>query len=117
MSGCTNYAAGLSAEDRVAEDYARRGFTVAARRWRSPAGEIDLVARDGDALVFVEVKKSRDFARAAARLTRRQTERIMASALAFLAGEGRSLDTEMRFDLAMVDGAGRIKRLENAFGA
>ena len=117
MSGITSYAAGLSAEDCVARDYARRGLTVAARRWRSPAGEIDLVARDGDTLVFVEVKQSRDFARAAARLTRRQMERITTSALAFLAGEGRSLDTEMRFDLAMVDAAGRVERLENAFGA
>ena len=115
MSGQISHLAGLSAEDRVAADYEDRGMTMAARRWRGPGGEIDLVARDGAALVFIEVKKSRDFAAAAARVTRRQTERIMASAAAFLADEPAGQDTEMRFDVALVDGMGRIQRAENAF--
>ena len=52
------YHAGLSAEDRIADDYERRGYSVAQRRWRGKGGEIDLIAQDGDGLVFIEVKKA-----------------------------------------------------------
>lgn len=113
MSGIVSYHAGLSAEGAVADHYGRRGLPVAGRRWRGRAGEIDLIARDGDALIFVEVKKSRDFARAAERLTRAQFERIWATAAEFLAGEPRGQLTEARLDLALVDGLGRIRIVEN----
>ena len=56
--GRTEHLAGLAAEERIAQDYERRGFPVAGRRWRGQGGEIDLIARDGDALIFIEVKKS-----------------------------------------------------------
>lgn len=117
MRGRTGYHAGLAAEDRIAQDYERRGFAVARRRWRGASGEIDLIVRDGDALIFIEVKKSRDFARAAERLGARQMARLCQSAEEFLADEPRGLLTEMRFDVALVDGQGRHHILENAFGA
>lgn len=62
MNGSTSYHAGLAAEDIVAQDYARRDHGIAARRWRGKSGEIDLIAREGDTVVFVEVKKSHSFA-------------------------------------------------------
>ena len=111
----TGYYAGLAAEDIVATDYATRDHVVAARRWRGQAGEIDLIAREGDTVVFVEVKKSRSFATAAARLGGRQMERIVASATEFLAGEPRGQLTDVRFDLAIVNGFGDLKVIENAF--
>lgn len=113
MSGAASYHAGLSAEAAVAAHYAERGLTIAARRWRGSAGEIDLVARDGEALIFIEVKKSRDFSRAAERLSSRQIARICAAASEFVAREPKGQLTEMRLDLAMVDGAGRVRVLEN----
>lgn len=64
--GAVAYQAGLAAEACIADDYERRGYPIAARRWRGQGGEIDLVARDGDGLVFIEVKKSRSFDRAVA---------------------------------------------------
>ncbi len=109
--------AGASAEDAVAAHYIRSGMTVAARRWRSASGEIDLVLRAGDALVFVEVKQARDFARAAERLGTRQVQRILSAAGRYLAEDGRDQSTEMRFDVALVDGAGRIEIRENALAA
>ena len=115
MTGIISYHAGLAAEDIVAADYARRRHGLAARRWRGQAGEIDLILRDGDTVVFVEVKKSRTSARAATRLSRRQMDRICAAASEFLAGEPRGQLTDVRFDLAMVDGAGRPSIIENAF--
>ncbi|RMD92950.1 MAG: hypothetical protein D6811_05955 [Alphaproteobacteria bacterium] len=114
MSGLTSYLAGLAAEEAVARDYERRGMRVAARRWRGPGGEIDLILRDGAAVIFVEVKKGRDFAAAAARVTARQAERILASAAAFLGGEPRGQLTAARVDVALVNERGELDILENA---
>jgi putative endonuclease len=114
MTGLVSYHSGLAAEGAVADDYSQRGLPIAERRWRGTRGEIDLIARDGAALIFVEVKKARDFARAAERLTRAQAERIWATASEFLAGEPRGQMTEVRLDLALVDGMGRIRIIENA---
>ena len=116
MAGLTSYQAGLGAEHAVERDYLRRGHVIAGRRWQGSGGEIDLIARDGDALVFIEVKKSRSFARAAERVSQRQMQRIYASASEFLAGEPRGQDTDVRFDVALVNGTGQIEILENAFG-
>ena len=115
MTGSTGYYAGLAAEDSVAHNYSVRNHRIAARRWRGKSGEIDLIARDGDTIVFVEVKKSRDFQSAALRLGRRQMDRICASASEFLAGEPKGQLTDVRFDLAMVNAVGRIEIIENAF--
>ncbi|MGJ8621154.1 MAG: YraN family protein [Yoonia sp.] len=115
MTSVTNYHAGFAAEDIVAQDYVRRNHGIAARRWRGTAGEIDLIARDGDQVVFIEVKKSRDFATAATRLGRRQMDRICASAMEFLAGEPKGQLTDVRFDLAMVNSVGALRVIENAF--
>lgn len=115
MTGSVGYHAGLAAEDIVARDYAGRRHLIAARRWRGQAGEIDLIARDGDTVVFVEVKKSRNFAQATTRLARRQMDRICAAASEFLADEPLGQLTEVRFDLAVVNSAGAVQVVENAF--
>ncbi len=114
MSGSVSYHAGLVAEEMVAADYARRGLRLERRRWRGKRGEIDLILREDDRVIFVEVKKSRDFARAAESLSQRQVQRILGAAEEFVANEPKGLLTEMRFDLAMVDALGRIEILENA---
>jgi putative endonuclease len=51
-----SYHGGLAAEAQVEARYLAAGKTVAARRWRGRGGEIDLIFRDGAALIFVEVK-------------------------------------------------------------
>jgi putative endonuclease len=117
MSGAVSYQAGLAAEEAVARHYENCGRTITAKRWRSDAGEIDLIARDGAEVIFIEVKQSRSHAEAALHLTQRQMGRIYASASVFLAGEPGGQDTAARFDVALVDGAGRIEIIENAFAA
>ncbi len=111
--GKMSWLAGLAAEDAVAADYARRGHRVAARRWRGSRGELDIVARDGDGLIVVEVKKGRDFASALGHLTRAQLGRIYGAASEFVANEPRGALTDLRFDVALVDGAGRMEIHEN----
>lgn len=115
--GQAAYHAGQAAEEQVAREYSRRGLNVAARRFRSPHGEIDIVGQSEDGLVFVEVKKSRSHDSALARITQRQIDRIFAAAGDFLAARGLPWSTPMRFDIALVDGAGRIEIMENALFA
>lgn len=114
--GTMAHHAGLAAEMRIAQDYERRGFAVARRRWRGKGGEIDLILRDGSGLIFVEVKQSASFDRAAESLSRRQIKRLYASAAEYLDGEPLGSLTEVRFDVALVDGQGSTRIIENAFG-
>jgi len=117
MRGACAYQAGLAAEEIVARDYARRGVAPVARRWRGRAGEIDLIARDGTGIVFVEVKTARSHDAAALRVSPRQIERIFTAAEEFLGTQAQGSLTDIRFDLALVDGAGRLEVRENAFAA
>ena len=117
MSGAVSYHAGKCAEDSVAQLYLTSGLQVVARRWRGPAGEIDVIARDGDQLVFIEVKKSRSHAEAASHLSPRQMQRIWQTASEYLGSEPNGQDSLSRFDVALVDSVGRIEILQNAFAA
>ena len=93
---------GLSAETRAAAFLLAKGFRIAARRWRSPAGEIDLVVRRGRLLVFVEVKARDRFDDAAEAVTERQRRRIAAAAEAWLASHADDLQRDIRFDAVLV---------------
>ena len=111
------FCAGMAAEEQVAQDYARRGFAELRRRWRGKRGEIDLVMQDGEVFVFVEVKQSRSFERAAESLNARQMARIYGAAEEYLVHAPKGQLSETRFDVALVDGRGAIRIIENAFGA
>lgn len=114
--GRLSFHSGVAAENRIAQDYERRGFAVARRRWRGKGGEIDLIIRDGNGLIFVEVKHSRCLQRAAESLSARQMQRIYTSAEEFLGTEPNGSLTDVRFDVALVDGQGDMQIIENAFG-
>lgn len=113
--GLRNYLAGHAAEASVARHYEDHGVTICARNWRGVTGEIDLIGRDGDTVVFVEVKHSRTHDLAASHVSPAQIRRIFATVDEFVAGEPKGLLTDVRIDLALVDGQGRIDVVENAF--
>ena len=115
MSGATSYHAGFAAEEIVADHYWRTGRSVVARRWRGHGGEVDLITRDGDGYVFIEVKKSSSFAKAATRLGRRQMDRLCRAASEFVETLPQGQLTPMRFDLAVVNAIGAVEIVENAF--
>lgn len=115
--GLAAHASGHSAEQLVADHYKTLGYQVLERCWRSAAGEVDLILRDGDQLVFVEVKKAENFDLAAFRISRRQMDRICMAALLYADSFPSGALTEMRFDAALVDRQGGVQVLENAFGA
>lgn len=110
-----NYAAGHGAERMVERRYARLGFRCLERRWRGPGGEIDLIFQDQSGIVCVEVKASATHERARSRVSRRQAQRIMASATAYLGRRPMGQLTPLRIDVATVDQQGDIDVIENAF--
>lgn len=114
MNHGRNHLAGLAAEDGVLRDYAAKGYRLMERRYRGRGGEIDLVLSRGDDVIFVEVKKSRSFDAARARLGERQILRIFSAAAEFLGGQPKGQLTETRFDLALVNAHGEIAIMENA---
>jgi len=100
---------GISAESRAAAYLIAKGYRILARRWRSPVGEIDIIACRRQLLVFVEVKARDKFDDAAWSVTDRQRARIAAAAEAFLARIGDHNFKDMRFDAVLVV-PGRIPR-------
>jgi len=96
-------SAGAAAEAIAAEFLAGRGLAIIARNWRRRVGEIDVVARDGDVLVFVEVRLRRrsDYGGAAASITAAKRARMIAAANLYLAGLRRV--PPCRFDAILLD--------------
>lgn len=113
--GAMSFHAGQAAEDQVAARYARLGHDVLHTRWRGKRGEIDLVLMDGNGVILVEVKKSRDFATAAAHVTPAQARRLYATGEELLGTLPNGSLTDVRFDVALVNGCGEIEVIENAF--
>lgn len=107
---------GRSAEAGVTAEYQRRGYEVADTRWRGKGGEIDLIFRRGDLLVFAEVKKARTIDAALHSLRPAQMRRIQTAASEYLAFAPNGQLSDTRFDLAVMDGTGHIEIIENAFG-
>ena len=93
---------GISAESRAAAFLIAKGFRILARRWRSPVGEIDIIAARRHLLIFVEVKAREKFDDAAWSVTDRQRARIAAAAEAWLAKQGEHDFRDMRFDAVLV---------------
>ena len=114
--GQMSYQHGQSAEEQVARRYQRCGHTLLHRRWRGSVGEIDLIMKDQDLLIFVEVKASKTLDRAMNSLRPSQISRIRRSAEEYLQHVPTGSLTNMRFDLACCDASGQAHVIENAFG-
>jgi putative endonuclease len=106
---------GAAAEAMAADYLEACGLVIVARNYRCRSGEIDLIARDRDTLVFVEVRLRRDsaFGGAAASITAAKRRRIALAAQHYLAGIGR--EPPCRFDAILLDAldAKRIEWLRN----
>ena len=95
---------GDAGEELAARALRARGLVVVARKFRCRSGEIDLIARDGRMLVFVEVRKrtSAAFGGAAASITAAKRMRVIAAAQSYLATLPR--EPACRFDAVLIDG-------------
>jgi putative endonuclease len=111
------FKTGLSAESRAAAYLVAKGYRIMARRFRSGVGEIDIVARRRNVIVFVEVKARATLDDAAYAVTRHQQARIIAAAEAWIAGNPQHAQSDFRFD-AMLVAPGKLPRhLTAAFDA
>ena len=108
-------ASGRDAEGIAAAALLRDGWAVLARRARTPAGELDLVAERDGLLAFVEVKARPSLSEAAAALGMRQRARLMAAAECWLAANPGHGAAGMRFDVVIVAADGTARRIADAF--
>ncbi|MCX5375578.1 YraN family protein [Streptomyces sp. NBC_00091] len=102
--GVAQQALGRYGEELAARRLTESGMTVIARNWRCRSGEIDIVARDGDALVVCEVKTRRggDFEHPMAAVRAGKAERLRRLAGRWLADHGGPPTGGVRIDLVAV---------------
>jgi len=109
--------AGDAAEDAAAKHLAAAGCRIVARNARYRDGEVDLVARERDVLVFVEVRMrvSLRFGGAAVSVNTLKQKRIARAAQHWLLGEYGERWPACRFDVVTFDGNGTIEWIRDAF--
>lgn len=105
---------GRRAEERAAEFLRSRGYEIIARNYRWQGGEVDLIARDGDCLVFVEVKarSSRAYGLPEEAITPRKRQRLLRTAQRYL--QQHPTELAVRFDVVALSG-GKARLYRNAF--
>jgi putative endonuclease len=108
---------GLSAESRAALLLIAKGYRIVARRWKTPVGEIDIVARRRRDLVFVEVKARGGIDAAAEAVTERSKRRIVAAAEYWLSQHADDAQCFIRFDVVLMVPGKLPRHIANAFDA
>lgn len=111
----TAFQTGLSAERRACLYLTAKGYRILARRYRTPHGEIDVVAKRRATLVFAEVKARATLDGAAYSITPRQQQRIAAAASLWLATHPDHANLECRFDVILIAPKRLPRHLEAAF--
>lgn len=114
--------AGREAEEAAAAYLADQGFVILERNWRCRTGEIDLIAKDGERLVFVEVRSRREssrFGTAVEAVNARKCARVRAVAGVYLS-MSRAGSKPIRFDVVAVTfagdgGVGELRHIAGAF--
>lgn len=106
---------GRTAETLAAWMLRLKGYRIIRRGWRTPAGEIDIVARRSNLLAIVEVKARADFTQAAEALGPTQRRRIERAADAFLAAHPEHSGCDIRFDMVLVMPLGLPRHLSGAW--
>ena len=108
---------GLSAESRAALLLIAKAHRILARRWKTPFGEIDIVARHRGVLVFVEVKAREHIDDALQAVTERSKHRIVSAAELWRARHPDHANGEIRFDVIVVTPGKLPHHIANAFDA
>ena len=96
------FRTGISAEGKAAALLMAKGYRVLARRFRTPHGEIDLIARKRNLVAFIEVKARASLDDAAYAVTPRQQQRIIDAAQGWLVTHPEHAEFELRFDAMLI---------------
>jgi len=108
---------GISAESRAAFFLMAKAYRIVARRWKTPFGEMDIVARHRNDLVFCEVKARDTHDGAAEAVTERNKQRIVAAAELWLAHHPQDAHRTIRFDVILMVPGKMPRHVVNAFDA
>jgi putative endonuclease len=111
------FQTGLSAESRAAAYLMAKGYRILERRFRTPYGELDLVAKKRNLVAFVEVKARATLDEAAFAITPHQQGRIINAAQAWLAAHPDYAEFELRFDAILIAPRRLPRHLLAAFDA
>jgi putative endonuclease len=111
------FRTGISAEGRAAAFLMAKGYRILAKRFRTPYGEIDLVARKRNLVAFVEVKARASLDDAAYAVTPRQQGRIVNAAQAWLMAHPEHGEFDLRFDVVLIAPRHLPRHLLAAFDA
>jgi putative endonuclease len=109
------FGLGISAESRAAAWLIAHGYRILARRFKSPMGEIDIIAARRYTLIFVEVKARATLDEAALSITERQKQRIAMAAEIWLANNPLPAIRDMRFDAILVAPGKLPRHIPSAF--
>ncbi|QQG36953.1 MAG: YraN family protein [Micavibrio aeruginosavorus] len=115
MSRKQTYRDGLRAEAISVFLLRLKGYRILARRYKTPVGEIDIIARRGCVLAFIEVKSRATLAEALSCLTPAMQGRIINAARHFIAAYPDYGDYDMRFDLMALGRGFTVRHLDNAW--
>lgn len=104
-------------EEKAVDFLREKGYEILEKNFRCPWGEIDVIAKYGDCLVFVEVKYrgSQRYGTWGEAVDGRKQRRISRAALVFCGRKGYGDSVPCRFDVVGVDGRGVLTHIENAF--
>ena len=111
------FRTGISAESRAAAFLMAKGYRILAKRFRTPYGEIDLVARKRNLLAFIEVTARASLDEAAYAVTPRQQRRIIDAAQAWLMAHPEHANFDLRFDAVLIAPRRLPRHLLAAFDA
>jgi putative endonuclease len=105
---------GAWGESVAAEHLAAKGYVIVERNWRCQRGEVDIIARSGAQLVFVEVKTRRGRAMGSPEegLTRQKGQKLIELATIYVAELGREVDWRIDLVAVELDASGRLLRCE-----
>jgi putative endonuclease len=109
------YRSGLVAETLAALMLRLKGYAIVAQRYKTPVGEIDLVALKGRRLAFVEVKRRKTAEDAAWTVPARQRRRIVRAAQYRLAGQPDLAGHDIAFDVVLTAPFAWPRHIANAF--
>lgn len=112
-----NRSVGRDKETLAAEYLEKSGYRILERNFYCRVGEIDIIARDGDTYVFVEVKyrKAAGFGMPEEAVSRIKQEKIYKTAMYYIYKHHKGNDVLCRFDVIAVEGD-KIRHYKNAFG-
>ncbi len=116
------YTRGVEAEKTAARYLQLKGYKILEYRYKTPVGEIDLIARKGDLIIFAEVKAHKNEEQALYAVTEKSRRRIEAAAGHYISLHEEIAPLDMRFDVLIVPqgavnllGAVSVRHLDNAW--